>query len=57
MFKKGVYPGKNTPEILSKNRDGKIDLDMELIDQEDDKIKDLLLRMLDFDSGVRITVK
>ena len=42
---------------MENNRKGKLSLDMNLMDEQDELIKDLMMRMLEVDNGKRISAK
>jgi hypothetical protein len=43
--------------VCKNNRQGNLNLDMELLDQEAEEIKDLLLKMLELDNPTRISAE
>jgi len=56
MFKAPVFIGGTKEELISNNRLGKMNLNMEALER-DQAFKDLLMKMLDLDEENRISAE
>jgi serine/threonine protein kinase len=57
LFKKSLFVGDTPQELIFNNRNANLNINLDRLDQEDEQIKDLLLKMLAVDIDKRPTAE